>query len=360
MAAEQEWYKKITIVVPTYNTPDFLKRNLSYLDSYHFGLKVIVADSSREENKVANKNIIGKARYLQITYLNYPSEIKPFLKWLKALKRVKTKYVVLCADDDFVSILSLKKASEFLEGNPGYDAAEGKNIFFINFEMFKKHFLSWKNGDAWDSYDSDIPSQRVNELARDYQPILYAVYRTKTLVYSFEQALKTDSIEFPFGEFIPAFVTLIKSKVKRLDFFYAARDKKIDFQRSNPPANFIQSYKEEGTLKEKYFRFRENLIKEMSQATKLDRHCSEKMVACFINQFLKTQQYRKYSGVIKKRMRNRIFFVRLYFLYRWILIDIKKYFQLKKMTQENPDFKRMAWFIKHCRVDPPTEEKFIK
>ena len=77
--------------------------------------------------------------------------------------------------------------------------------------------------------------------------------------------------------------------------------------------------------------------------------------------FLKTQQYNKYRGFIKKILRNRVFFVKMYFLLKWVSMDLKKYLLLRKMQQDNPDFGRMKWFIEHYSIKrSPKKEKFIQ
>jgi len=48
-----------TIIIPTYNRPDYLRRILSYYNEYGRDYNIIVADSSSDENKKMNKETIS-------------------------------------------------------------------------------------------------------------------------------------------------------------------------------------------------------------------------------------------------------------------------------------------------------------
>ena len=43
---------KVSIIIPTYNRPAYLRRILDYYDSFGEDFKIIVADSSSDENKI--------------------------------------------------------------------------------------------------------------------------------------------------------------------------------------------------------------------------------------------------------------------------------------------------------------------
>ena len=47
---------KITVVIPTFNRPNNLNRNLEFLDSFNYKLKVLVLDSSTIKKNLILKN----------------------------------------------------------------------------------------------------------------------------------------------------------------------------------------------------------------------------------------------------------------------------------------------------------------
>ena len=72
---------KCTIIIPTYNRPDYLKRLLSYYDSRNVEYKIIIADSSSGDNKIKNDKISSSFVKLDILHItDYTSTISPIDK----------------------------------------------------------------------------------------------------------------------------------------------------------------------------------------------------------------------------------------------------------------------------------------
>ena len=360
-------FKDITLIIPTHNCPDFLNRNLSYLDSYKLPLDILISDSSTKENKIKNQQIINKLKYLNIIHDNaYPSNIKPFFKWYSTTKKAKTKYVALCADDDFLSLKGLKKSLHFLKQNKDYISVEGRNIYFINYplsEKYSKFLFSWKEGDPIDCFEKDTIS-RFKKIALNYQFFIFGVHRKSELCNIFSKALETDSIEFPFGEYIFSFLTAIKGKVKRENYFYAARDKTIDFQRVKPQVNLIQEYIDDGSFKSRYNLFKKSIVEELSKHSKIDYKSADKIVDENMKIFFDYQRSRKYIIVLKRFFTNPTIYnnlAKIYILIKWLKINWQRKNKLKKIMNINQDYKRMKYFIKKFPIkSPPKKEKFIK
>ena len=51
-------------------------------------------------------------------------------KILYGVRNSKTKYVIVCNDDDFISNYGLNKGVDFLEQNKKYSSIQGEFIFF--------------------------------------------------------------------------------------------------------------------------------------------------------------------------------------------------------------------------------------
>ena len=111
----------LTIIIPTFNRKQVLNRAIDYYSK--FNCKIIIADSSENKShtNLSNKNI----EYVHLPQLNFSSK----LYYCSGL--IKTKYVCLSADDDFLSLSGLFKGIEFLEKNKDFSSVHGKYSQFI-------------------------------------------------------------------------------------------------------------------------------------------------------------------------------------------------------------------------------------
>ena len=123
---------KVTIIIITHNRPSCLRRLLDYYKDAKNDFKIIVSDSSSEENKIMNKEIISSFPKLDILYVgHYLDKIDDFRHQAgDSLNYVKTKYCVFCADDDFITPNGVKQCVDFLEHNPDFTVAHGRYICF--------------------------------------------------------------------------------------------------------------------------------------------------------------------------------------------------------------------------------------
>ena len=113
MLFEENNMMNCTILIPTYR-PRYLKRILSYYNEHGRDFSIIVADSSSNENKVLNSKNILSLPNNNILYLKYPTDVEPFCEKIPdALKYIKTKYCVICADDDFMIPNAIKESINF-------------------------------------------------------------------------------------------------------------------------------------------------------------------------------------------------------------------------------------------------------
>ena len=133
------------IIIPTFNRPAYLRRVLSYYDSLEKKLKVIIADSSSNENKALNRSIISSISNLDIQYVDtYSTQINPHHKMADMVNYAQERYCVFCADDDFVTPNGIKQSVDFLEKNPDFAVAQGQYIaFYLEGEAGKKQKFYW-------------------------------------------------------------------------------------------------------------------------------------------------------------------------------------------------------------------------
>src|SRR3989338_4062781 len=117
----------LTLVIPTYNGPDFLERALRYYAAQQVRCPIVVADSSPSPAADANRRAVDTRRpVLTIRYERYEPEIHVAQKIARALEDVPSPYAALGADDDFSIPASLERGAAFLASHPDYAMARGE------------------------------------------------------------------------------------------------------------------------------------------------------------------------------------------------------------------------------------------
>lgn len=218
---------KVSIIIPTYNRPSYLRRVLDYYDGYKINYKIIIADSSSDENKEQNKKSIKHFPDLNILHLSaYPMNINPRHKMFHALSHIKSRYCVICAEDDFIVPSAIKKSVLFMEKNPDYSVVIG---FYCSHWLIKgkkgKIEFRW----VPDYYPSksltfDNPSERLKFHLSNYNVVtFYGVHRTNLLRFIFGEVKET-TLHGRLGEILLTALTLIYGKMGILSIFYSSRE----------------------------------------------------------------------------------------------------------------------------------------
>ena len=281
-----------TIIVPTFNRPEYIKRLLGFYarSSSNDKFKIIVADSSSESNKIINKQIIDSFTNLNILYLNdFQSNIHPNIKILNSLGFVKTKYCVACPDDDFVIIEAINKAVTFFEKNSGFTCIHGKYIrFYFNendkINKFSWHFVYSSNSIIMD----DVKERVINHFSYPIN-MLYAVYKTDFLkmIHEYNKRYLGDSF---FGEEFLSIAPLFYGKMQIFDCIFAIKDAQSTPQVTNKEDKnhfaFPNDYKRQGVFEKKYSQFIDISAKHLSKCTHDDINDSKQFLNNIYNHYL--------------------------------------------------------------------------
>ncbi len=303
---------KCTVVIPTYNRPNHLKRILSYYHQYGKNLPVLIADSSTEENKSLNRETVATFLNTSFSYIDkYDSNTHPYHKILDALKRVSTKYCTLCADDDFVTPNGIMQSVDFLEHNPDFTVAHGRYIRFKLEDNGPDTKFLWYNdylppkintsskpasklNDINDAWSIAFPGavDRLRYRLLDYPlPTYYAVHRTDFFRLAWEETLKaTDDILF--AELLYTMLTLIHGKMKCLDVLYGARSPRVIVYDRHFDKYSAAKYKEG------YTKFKSCSAMHLSEMSELDIAASGKVIDDTWAVYMKKLHYsRKLAGI---------------------------------------------------------------
>jgi glycosyltransferase domain-containing protein len=267
----------VTVIIPTYKRPAYVKRILGYFSNFRIPCKIILADGSPEEITGITKQTIASFPAMQILHLDgYTPDTPPQKRVMDALNRVDTRYSVFCADDDFITPGGLLGALDFLEANPGYAIVHGKYIGFrfVENENGEKTF-HWTDAHTSRSITVDDPSQRLSSHLMEYDvSTFYAVHRTTLLKMIWEETLPLVG-DFVFSELLPSMLVLIYGKMKCLDIWYCARDGS-SVRQSHVPS--LREYMNKGNYLEKYSIFRKCLATHLSGQSHLDIEASGEIV----------------------------------------------------------------------------------
>lgn len=293
-----------TIIIPTYNRHAFLRRILSYYDSFGEDFRVLVADSSSDETKKLNCELLSRFSNLRILYLDkYPSDLYPYYKYDDALKYCDTEYCVFCADDDFVTINGIKRSLSFLDSNPDFVVAYGRYIGFklIDQRQNKRSFHWDFTGDLPLSIELSTSERRLEgHLARYFTSTLYGVHRTSILKKVYYELLRANIDLVVFGELLSSMLTLIYGKIKYLDILYGLRSD----QTMNIDSPTLRTAIEAGTFPAKYAPFRACLAENLSRASSLSIEESGKLVDRAFSVYLQGRSLTPVIPVPKSKKRT--------------------------------------------------------
>ena len=167
---------RYTLLIPTYNRPDHLRRLLGYLAARRFKFPIRILDSSSGGALSENRQTVGE-RGLDIAHEVYDPAIPIHKKVELGLASVESTYCSLCADDDVLFTDELNGLLDILDANPDVAVAHG---YYVNFRP-GENFDIWYTDYSAPSIVAEDALTRLVEQMSDYQAIFYGVHRTSTM-----------------------------------------------------------------------------------------------------------------------------------------------------------------------------------
>jgi len=210
-------YGLFTVIIPTYNRPEYLKRILSYYLS--FEVKIIVADASDEVFPYLS---LYKD---QIEYSHTPN-MDMVERVNKVTSLIYTPYVLLCADDDFIVPDAVNRVVAFLEENPDYASGVG-NIIVFGYNNNDLLCTSPYKNMFGENIAEDSPSRRVLHLMNNFIAVFYSVHRTAMFKEKYESMFINNKLlikQTHFHEWYASIYPLIEGKFIVLPLLYQARE----------------------------------------------------------------------------------------------------------------------------------------
>ncbi|MCF7804208.1 MAG: TIGR00180 family glycosyltransferase [Candidatus Marinimicrobia bacterium] len=208
---------KFTLIIPTFNRHSYVKRSIDYYVGAPFS--VIYLDSSEEsiENQNFKKNI---------HYIHCPK--KGFVKKIHTcLENINTKYVALCADDDFIPLDSIKFGLKFLEDNNSFKTVQGLNVGFLN--KFNGEFYYSNNIQSYDANEINFGLIKNAEIFwQNYRNVLWSLQHRDNLLVSFDILSKKKIINDNYIEFVIGCIACAQGGIKYIDKIWNVRERFAD------------------------------------------------------------------------------------------------------------------------------------
>lgn len=219
--------KQCTVVIPTYNRPKELGRLLNFLSSTGAVLPIIVLDGSKTD--IANSNSSLCATFPDVLHQIYDAGLHLGIRLHQGLKSVKTPYVVLCGDDDFVFPAAVDQCVKFLELNKDYAAAIGdvwSLSYYPNKPIVSKGIILSRDL----SYGAKFDHKRFIQRSLFYFaytaigsiPLYYSVRRTDQALKAFSHV--TAKMKYSSMELLVTGMLLIDGKIAKLSCPFGLRD----------------------------------------------------------------------------------------------------------------------------------------
>ena len=163
----------ISIIIPTYERPGYLKKALEYWSIYPVDL-IIVDGSSR---LLIEKEIISL--YINTQYYNLPISVEKRLMF--ATEKLKTPFAAIISDDEFLSYSALLEAANILNSEPDVSAVLGATI---GFRLYQNRFVAQHHYESVQELNISAKTPKERLLQRLNVPgnsIYYPLVRTEVI-----------------------------------------------------------------------------------------------------------------------------------------------------------------------------------
>ena len=208
--------QQCTIIIPTFNRPDRLRRLLHYYSNKQITNPFLILDSSNPVNKKINLETLNQID-LDLRY-EYFDVRTPFEKFLLGMPFVLTEFCVFCADDDVLLPEAVDESVQFLRDHSDYSLCHG---YYFNFSEDQNYSLLSVDYTG-KGIDGGNPLRRVYTLMSRFEATFYGVHRTRSFQAALAQTKKLELLLYK--ELVVAAWILVSGKSHRLPRFYCGRN----------------------------------------------------------------------------------------------------------------------------------------
>ncbi len=214
--------RSLTILILTYNRYPRLLRLLNYVASVRLPYEIHLLDSSSDP--LPPGPLQGFLGNPGIRYRKFGSTLPPIAKVSEGLSQVRSPYVVVWADDDFLVPRSLEEGIRFLEEHPDYSVVHGESGLFRLGSGNAISEIRWIEPYPQRSLDDPAASERLmTHLSRSYSVVFYSIHRTGNLKRNMDLCRELE-FSYGWGELLSGSLSVVQGKTKKLDRLYMLRE----------------------------------------------------------------------------------------------------------------------------------------
>ena len=315
----------VTILLTVFNRADYTNKWLDYAELCQIPFKILIADGGNVKDIKKKLNL--EKRKLNISYKKfqfYKNYDFFFEKFYLAVKKIKTKYIYLAEDDDYIFSNTIKNSVKFLDKNNKFSCVKGINCLGELIRNDNKILSLVLRSESPNQVDNSILSKssdlRLVEYYKNKHTSIYnALHRRDSLLKTFKILGTRNFCNLYITELIFCLSVIYNGKIARTDCIDYIKMDNTDQSSSNNygltrPFSIISSSKE--------FKEENNLI---LKSIKFRNKQQKKRFISLHNQFLKKDQFMR----IQHEIRRDSFLKKLKKKIKFILIKSKIYYLLK-------------------------------
>jgi glycosyltransferase domain-containing protein len=348
----------LTIVIPTYERPKLLLRQIRYLSKWQ--VKIQIVDGSK--NILSNKIREEIKNYKNMTY--YHSNKSYVNRIAIAADRINTRFAMCLAEDDFYLRPGVIDAINALKANPKAVACMGQAI---GLDHINNNYYVFKYGNNLQGYSVDQSSavKRIQHGLSEYRSATsYAVFQTQIFKQIWKSRKDASCIELV--EYENAINTYLKGELITVDSVYWVRsfeEPSVTSVIEGSRENDFHSWFHSNRFADERYEFKNRILKSfmnngkisMQDSIKLYEEIIEKILTKSHNTLIQKNLRSKLFNYLTLRIRLNLFFVLLKQSDLWIktVRPIINYLLRSKINKHNRksnlDFKEVKNILRFCK-----------
>ena len=297
--------EKLTIVIPSYNRPEFLKRSINFWDKTD--VNVVIIDGSET-------GLCENFLFTTSSNIKYIHSFTSFANRLKiAISNVNTEFVALLGDDEYFVFESLEHSIEFLIKNIDYVSCGGQSLHFrYNYEkdevIFKPAYKEFYFFDL-SINDSNL---RVIEHFQNYTcAYIYSVMRTNEWKCAMRVPSQSDFTAYGNGEYAFEFIASYLGKSKMLPelnwFRSLENDRNVTSEKATNPKNSFSVWWTSWRFKEERSHFKQLIYSSLPSSSQINIKTFERTYQAAFDEF-----YKKFGYTLKRKVRHNLAKIRIF------------------------------------------------
>jgi glycosyltransferase domain-containing protein len=315
---------EVTILLTIFNRVNYTNKWLDYAEQSNIPFKIFISDGGNTKNIKKKLNL--KKRNLDITYKKfkyYKNYNYMFEKFYLSVKQIKTKYIFIAEDDDYIFCNSILKSAKFLDKNRKFSCAKGVNCLgdlIRNNGKVLSLTLRNEGKEKKKSLLSNFSDLRLIQYYKENHLSIYnGLHRKESLLKTFKILNSRNFLNLFISELIFCLSVIYNGKVARLNHIDYIKMDNTHLSASN---NF-QKLKSFSTIsKTKNFKEENNII---LKSIKFNNKKLKKIFIFLHNQFLEQDCVLR----IEEEVKQKSFFIKLRHIFKYILTKVKIYYWIK-------------------------------